>query len=92
MVRQSGLATSVTAWPITIFTGAMSGAPALRYYAAHEGNGRVRPVGPEFSQQGIGFVFPFGDPLRRNVSPILLAIREDGTYQRLYDKWFGAEP
>jgi len=68
------------------------GAPALRYYAAHEGNGRVRLVGPEFNRQGIGFVFPLGDPLRRKVSSILLAMREDGTYQRIYDKWFGEEP
>lgn len=68
------------------------GAPALRFFAAHDGAGRVRIVGPEFSRQGIGFVFPLGDPLRRNVSSALLAMREDGTYQRVYDKWFGNEP
>lgn len=66
--------------------------PALRFYAAHDGAGRVRLVGPEFNRQGIGFVFPLGDPLRRKVSSTLLALREDGTYQRLYDKWFGEAP
>lgn len=70
----------------------LMGAPVLRYFASHEGSGRVRLVGPEFNRQGVGFVFALGDPLRRKVSSALLAMREDGTYQRLYDKWFGEEP
>ncbi|QEX20958.1 hypothetical protein FRZ61_08780 [Hypericibacter adhaerens] len=63
--------------------------PSLRYYAAHQGEGLVKLVGPEFRRQDIGFVFPLGDPLRRKVSSTLLALREDGTYERLYQKWFG---
>jgi polar amino acid transport system substrate-binding protein len=65
--------------------------PPLRYFAAHEGKGRVKLVGPEFRKQNLGFVFQLGDPLRRRVSSVLLALREDGTYERLYDKWFGSE-
>ena len=66
-------------------------APPLRYFAVHDGIRRVRMVGPEFNKQDIGFVFQLGDPFRRRVSSVLLALREDGTYQRLYDKWFGSE-
>ena len=67
------------------------GSPALRYFAAHEGKGRVRLVGPEFNLRDIGFVFQLGDPLRRRVSSALLTLREDGSYQRIYAKWFGGE-
>jgi polar amino acid transport system substrate-binding protein len=67
------------------------GAPALRYYAAHDGIGRVKMVGPEFDRNDIGFLFQLGDPLRRRVSSELVALREDGTYDKYYEKWFGNE-
>jgi polar amino acid transport system substrate-binding protein len=66
-------------------------APVLRYYAAHEGKGLVKMVGPEFNKRDLGIVFPDGSPRRRQVNSALVAIQEDGTYQRLYDKWFGSE-
>lgn len=66
-------------------------APALRYFAAHDGSGRVNVVGPEVNRQDIGFVFQLDSPLRRKVNHALLAMREDGTYQRIYAKWFGDE-
>jgi len=66
-------------------------APVLRYYAAHEGKGLVKLVGPEFDKREAGFVFPQGSPLRRQINSALVAIREDGTYQRIYEKWFGTE-
>jgi polar amino acid transport system substrate-binding protein len=66
-------------------------APVLRYYAAHEGKGLVKLVGPEFDKRDAGFVFPEGSPLRRQINSALVAIREDGTYQRIYDKWFGSD-
>lgn len=66
-------------------------APVLNYYAAHEGRGRVKLVGPEFEKRDIGFVVPLGSPLRKRVSNELLALHEDGTYYRIYAKWFGNE-
>jgi polar amino acid transport system substrate-binding protein len=66
-------------------------ASALRYYAAHDGSGRVSVVGPEINRQDIGFVFQLGSPLRREVNHMLVSMREDGTYQRIYEKWFGSE-
>ena len=65
-------------------------APTLRYYAAHGGSGRVRLVGPEFDKGDLGFVVPVDSPLRRRVDAALLALRDDGTYQRLHKKWFGS--
>ncbi|MFP4894924.1 hypothetical protein [Paraburkholderia sp. EG304] len=67
------------------------GAAALDYYAAHEGKGLVRIAGPEFNRNDVGFVFPIGSQLRRRVDSALIALREDGTYQRICDKWFGTQ-
>ena len=66
-------------------------APVLNYYATHEGRGRVKLVGPEFDKNDLGFVVPLGSPLRKEVSNELLALHEDGTYRRIYEKWFGSE-
>ncbi|MBS0580834.1 MAG: transporter substrate-binding domain-containing protein [Proteobacteria bacterium] len=65
--------------------------PALRYFQAHEGKGLVKVVGPEFNRGVLGLMFPEGSRLRRPVNAALVAMREDGTYQRLCDKWFGSE-
>ncbi len=67
------------------------GAPALQYYAAHDGLGKVRTVGPEFKKGNYGFVVPLNSPLRKRIDTALLALQEDGTYQRIYEKWFGGE-
>jgi polar amino acid transport system substrate-binding protein len=63
-------------------------APVLLFYAAREGKGRAQLVGPTFRREDYGIVFPRNSSLRRQVNVALLALREDGTYQRLYDKWF----
>ena len=67
------------------------GAAGQLYYATHEGKGLVKMVGSEFNKNDVGFIFPTDSPLRRKVNSILLILREDGTYQRIYDKWFGAD-
>ncbi len=66
-------------------------APALRYFAAHDGLGRASVVGLEINRQDIGFVFQLDSPLRRQVNHALLSMREDCTYQRIYETWFGSE-
>ncbi len=67
------------------------GSPALGYYATHDGKGRVRMVGPEIDRDDIGFVVPLESPLRKRVSNQLLALHDDGTYRRIYVRWFGGE-
>ena len=64
-------------------------APVLLYYAAHEGKGIVKVVGPEFDVAPIGFGFQLDSPLRRQVNQALLTLRENGTYRQIHDKWFG---
>jgi polar amino acid transport system substrate-binding protein len=65
------------------------GAPVLLYYAAHEGKGQVKLVGPQFNSAPLAIMFQVDSPLRRKVDEALLALRENGTYQQLYNKWFG---
>ena len=64
-------------------------APVLLYYAANEGKGRVKVVGPEFNRGQVAILVPVHSPLRREIDRALLVLRENGTYQRIYDKWFG---
>ena len=64
-------------------------APVLLYYAAHEGKGRVKTVGPEFNTAPAAIMVQLDSPLRRKINLALIALRENGTYQQIYDKWFG---
>src|SRR5215510_12812492 len=66
-------------------------APILLYYAANEGKGRVHMVGLPFHKEDYGIVFQAGNPLRKQVNNTLLAMREDGSYQQIYDKWFATK-
>ena len=69
----------------------MFDAPVLLYHAARQGQGRVQLVGAPFTKEDYGIVFPRDSALREQVSVALLGLREDGTYQKLYDKWFSAK-
>jgi polar amino acid transport system substrate-binding protein len=62
--------------------------PVLLFYASRGGKGRVELVGAPFRKEDYGIVFPRNAALRKQVNVTLLSLREDGTYQRLYDKWF----
>ena len=48
-------------------------------------------VGTPFRKEDYGIIFRPGNPLRRQVNATLLQLREDGTYQQIYDKWFGGK-
>jgi polar amino acid transport system substrate-binding protein len=63
--------------------------PLLAYYAAHEGKGRVRLVGPVFNSTPVAIELQLGSPLRRKIDGALIALRENGTYKQIYNKWFG---
>jgi polar amino acid transport system substrate-binding protein len=64
-------------------------APVLLYYTSHEGKGRARMVGAEFNTAPIAYAVQLNSPLRRKINFALLKLREDGTYQQIYTKWFG---
>jgi polar amino acid transport system substrate-binding protein len=49
----------------------------------------VKMVGAEFDRRSIAFEMQLDSPLRRKIDRALVALRENGTYQQIYDKWFG---
>lgn len=63
-------------------------APVLLYYAAQAGKGKVQPVGGIFRKENYGIVLPENSPWREPVNRALLTLKENGTLQALYDKWF----
>ena len=66
-------------------------APVLLYYAANKGKGQVQMVGPIFEEETYGIALPTGSPLRKPINGILLKLKQDGTYQEIYDKWFSSK-
>ena len=65
-------------------------APVLLYFASHEANGKVEVVGPVFRKESYGIVFPQNSAYRKRVNEALLTLRENGTYDKLYQNWFTA--
>jgi polar amino acid transport system substrate-binding protein len=68
----------------------LTAAPILRYYAAHEGKRQVKLVGPEINIAPVALMEQLNSPLRKRIDGALLRLREDGSYQKIYDKWFGS--
>lgn len=66
-------------------------APVLLSFVEHEGKGRVRLAGATFHREDYGIVYPEGSALRKKVDRALLQLREDGTYNQIYEKWFGGK-
>jgi polar amino acid transport system substrate-binding protein len=63
-------------------------APVILFYAANEGKGKVQVVGSIFREENYGIVLPNDSPYRKKINNALLSLKEDGTYQTIYDKWF----
>jgi len=64
-------------------------APVLRYFAATGGRRRTTVVGPIFKPEKYGILFPQGSARVESLNRELLHLREDGTYQQIYLRWFG---
>ena len=63
-------------------------APTLQYWAAKQGNGVVRVVGPLFRQEKYAIAVAEGSALCKRINEALLQIYEDGTYEEIYARWF----
>lgn len=66
-------------------------APVLRYFARTEGRDDFRTVGSMFGVEEYGIALPEGSPLREPINRAILQLLENGTYQDIYNRWFGAE-
>ena len=67
--------------------------PNILYFIKTAGNGKFKAVGESLEAQNYGIAFPKGsDELREKVNGALKTLRENGTYNEIYKKWFGTEP
>jgi len=60
----------------------------LSYYAAHDGRNKVQVVGNILKPEDYGIVVKIGNPLGKQIDVALLKLKENGTYQALYDQFF----
>ena len=66
-------------------------APVLRHHVNTHGRGQESVVGSIFNAEAYGIALPPGSELREPINRTLLQIRADGTYGRLYERWFDSE-
>ena len=67
-------------------------APNVSYFSQTRGEGRTKVVGPLYEGQQYGIVFHKGSEWVEPTNQALAEMREDGTYDEIYEKWFGAAP
>lgn len=68
---------------------AVGDAPVVQQYAATVGNGHVRVVGDVFAPDSIALAFPEDSPYLETFNQTLLAMKHDGSYERLRVQYFG---
>ena len=64
-------------------------APVLKNYALNEGADAVRVVGTVFERQSYGIALKTNSPYREPINQAILKLVENGTYNKIYQKWFG---
>lgn len=67
-------------------------APNVGYFARTKGEGKVKTVGPLYEGQQYGIALIEGSKWVDEVNTALAAMKEDGTYKTIYEKWFGPMP
>ncbi|MTI01009.1 MULTISPECIES: transporter substrate-binding domain-containing protein [Alphaproteobacteria] len=85
----AGLEQMLTAFRNEELDAVVFDAPILSYFASHEGRKIATMTGGVFLRENYGIAFPTGSPLVEDVNQALLFLREDGTYDEIYRKWFG---
>lgn len=67
-------------------------APNVGYFASTKGKGKVKTVGKLYEGQQYGIALKKGSEWVDDVNDALAAMKEDGTYKAIYEKWFGEMP
>lgn len=67
-------------------------APNVGYFARTKGEGKVKTVGTLYEGQQYGIALKNGSEWVDEVNEALAAMKEDGTYKTIYEKWFGPMP
>ena len=67
-------------------------APNVGYFAQTKGKGRVETVGPLYEGQQYGIALAKDSDWVEPVNKALAAMHQDGSYDEIYEKWFGKAP
>lgn len=66
--------------------------PNLKYYIQTNAKGKIKTVGEKLTAEDYGIAFQKGSDLVDDVNEALQTIKENGTYDDIYEKWFGEKP
>lgn len=71
----------------------ISDLPVLQYFLKNGGSDYAKLVGEPLTAEEYGIVIAKKNPeLAKNVDKALDTLKKNGTYDKLYEKWFGAKP
>jgi polar amino acid transport system substrate-binding protein len=65
--------------------------PVLQYWLMQNPGHQLQLVNSAFGSEPYGFVLQQDSKLRQQVNLALLAVSEDGTYNRIHAEWFGVD-
>lgn len=66
--------------------------PNVQYYINQNASDSLKTVGEVMEGQPYGIAFPEGSELVDPVNEALSTLRENGTYDEIYEEWFGEAP
>jgi len=66
--------------------------PNVLFYSEQEADGRLKTVGEKLTGEDYGIAFPKGSELRDVIDDALTNLKENGTYDDIYEEWFGDRP
>ncbi len=64
--------------------------PVVEYYLVQGGKESAKIVGDTMQSESYGFSLKKNSPLTKQINKALLDLKKNGTYDKLYTKWFGA--
>lgn len=66
--------------------------PNVQYYAEKDADGEIVTVGEKLTGEDYGVAFTKGSELRDEFDDALTELKENGTYDDIYEEWFGERP
>lgn len=66
--------------------------PNVLYFIKTKGKGKLKAVGPLYEGQQYGISFPKGSKWVKPVNKALAKIKKNGTFTKIYKKWFDKAP
>lgn len=88
--RYAGLVPLLEAFEAGDLDAVVFDAPILAYYVNTDGAKSAEMVDRIFLLESYGIALPTGSPLAEPINQSLLKLREDGTYETIYRRWFGS--